>query len=34
MIEKAWEYLGRKPIDDNEADAVHLARFTANEVGL
>jgi len=32
MIVKAKEILKRDPIDDNEADAVHLARFTASQV--
>lgn len=29
MIVKAKEVLGRDPIDDNEADAVHIARWAA-----
>ena len=31
MIEAAKSILGRDPIDDNEADAVHLARWAAEE---
>lgn len=31
MIEAAFTFLGRDPLDDNEADAVHLARFAAQE---
>jgi Holliday junction resolvasome RuvABC endonuclease subunit len=31
MIDAAKPFLGRDPIDDNEADAVHIARWAANE---
>lgn len=34
MISAARVVLNREPIDDNEADAVHIARFTADEVGI
>jgi Holliday junction resolvasome RuvABC endonuclease subunit len=34
MIELAAEALGRPPIDDNEADAVHLARYAFHEYGV
>jgi len=32
MISAAKEILGRDPEDDNEADAVHIARWAAQEV--
>jgi len=31
MIEAAKSFLGREPIDDNEADAVHISRWAAEE---
>lgn len=31
MIERAARHLGRQPIDDNEADAVHLAMMAVKE---
>ena len=34
MIEAAGKVLGRDPIDDNEADAVHVARWGASEYGV
>jgi len=33
MIEAAKPFLGRVPIDDNEADAVHVARWAQEEYG-
>jgi len=33
MIAEAWKILGRPPIDDNEADAVHVARWAESEFG-
>jgi len=33
MMTTAGLILGRDPLDDNEADAVHLAGFAAREVG-
>lgn len=32
MVKKAAEVLGRQPIDDNEADAVLIAKFASREV--
>lgn len=34
MIEAAFSVLGRVPLDDNEADAVHIARWAASLYGL
>jgi Holliday junction resolvasome RuvABC endonuclease subunit len=34
MINIASLIIGRTPQDDNEADAIHLARFAAREVGV
>ena len=33
MIIKAAEILGRQPLDDNEADAVHILLFAENAIG-
>lgn len=34
MVKAAEAVLGRPPLDDNEADAVHIARWAASEYGL
>lgn len=31
MVAAAFMFLGRRAVDDNEADAVHIARWTASE---
>ena len=33
MMQNAGDILGRKPIDDNEADAVHLAAYAFSQYG-
>jgi hypothetical protein len=34
MIVRAAAILGRQPLDDNEADAVHLAQWAYHEYGV